>query len=122
MTELDRLFAELVRVLRDVRPDQLTHPLEVAELLGYVPYRTVRAAIGTETDGSIVSPASRNGLVGLKPTVGLISRDGIIPLGLSLDTGGPMTRSVSDIAVSLGAMTGVIGPCSPKWAVGNLCP
>ena len=50
MTELDRLFAELVRVLRDVRPDQLTHPLEVAELLGYVPYRTVRAAIGTETN------------------------------------------------------------------------
>ncbi len=50
MTELDRLFAALVRVLRDSRPDYLAQPFEVAELLGYVPYRTVRSAIGTETN------------------------------------------------------------------------
>lgn len=69
---------------------------------GYAPI-----GIGTDTGGSIRSPSSVNGIVGLKPTHGLISRDGIIPLGLSLDTGGPMTRSVSDLAVSLGQMTGV---------------
>ncbi|EGF30316.1 amidase [Oxalobacteraceae bacterium IMCC9480] len=64
-------------------------------------------AVGTETDGSITSPASICGLVGLKPTVGLISRDGIIPISHSQDTPGPMTRSVADAAVLLGAMTGV---------------
>ncbi|MFT5532782.1 MAG: amidase [Burkholderiaceae bacterium] len=63
-------------------------------------------AVGTETDGSITSPASICGLVGLKPTVGLISRDGIIPISHSQDTPGPMTRSVADTAVLLGAMTG----------------
>ncbi len=57
--------------------------------------------IGTETDGSIVCPASINGLVGLKPTVGLISRSGIIPIAASQDTAGPMTRTVSDAAVML---------------------
>jgi len=64
------------------------------------------AAIGTETDGSIVCPAAINGLVGLKPTVGLISRDGIIPISFSQDTAGPMTRSVADAALLLGAMAG----------------
>ncbi|GAA4030440.1 amidase [Actimicrobium antarcticum] len=63
-------------------------------------------AVGTETDGSITSPASICGLVGLKPTVGLISRDGIIPISHTQDTPGPMTRSVADAAVLLGAMTG----------------
>jgi amidase len=63
--------------------------------------------LGTDTGGSIRGPSSANGIVGLKPTHGLLSRDGIVPLGLSFDTGGPMARSVSDIAVSLGAMTGV---------------
>lgn len=57
--------------------------------------------IGTETDGSITCPASVNGLVGLKPTVGLISRDGIIPISASQDTAGPMTRSVADAAALL---------------------
>ncbi len=57
--------------------------------------------IGTETDGSIVCPASINGLVGLKPTVGLVSRSGIIPIAASQDTAGPMTRSVADAAFLL---------------------
>lgn len=64
-------------------------------------------AIGTETDGSVVSPSSLNGLVGIKPTVGLVSRAGIIPISHSQDTAGPMTRSVRDAAILLGAMTGI---------------
>jgi amidase len=64
-------------------------------------------AIGTETDGSVVSPSSLNGLVGIKPTVGLVSRAGIIPISHSQDTAGPMARTVSDAAVLLGAMTGI---------------
>lgn len=64
------------------------------------------AAIGTETDGSIVCPATINGIVGLKPTLGLWSRSGIIPLAHSQDTAGPMTRTVSDAAVMLGLLTG----------------
>ena len=63
--------------------------------------------LGTDTGGSIRGPSSVNGIVGLKPTHGLLSRNGIIPLALSLDTGGPMARSVSDVAVALGIMTGV---------------
>jgi amidase len=65
------------------------------------------AAVGSETNGSIVSPASRCGLVGIKPTVGLVSRSGIIPISHTQDTAGPMTRTVADAAVLLGAMTGV---------------
>lgn len=64
-------------------------------------------AIGTETDGSIVSPASVNGLVGIKPTVGLWSRSGIIPISATQDTAGPMTRTVTDAAILLGALTGI---------------
>ncbi|HEV8084563.1 MAG TPA: amidase [Chitinophagaceae bacterium] len=64
-------------------------------------------AIGTETDGSIVSPASVNGLVGIKPTVGLWSRWGIIPISATQDTAGPMARTVKDAAILLGALTGV---------------
>ncbi len=64
-------------------------------------------AIGTETDGSIVSPSSLNGLVGIKPTVGLVSRAGIIPISHSQDTAGPMARTVRDAAILLSAMQGV---------------
>jgi len=64
-------------------------------------------AIGTETDGSIVCPAVMTGIVGLKPTVGLVSRAGIIPISHSQDTAGPMARTVRDAAVLLGALTGV---------------
>ncbi len=64
-------------------------------------------AIGTETDGSIVCPSGQNGLVGIKPTLGLASRSGIVPLSAQQDTPGPMTRNVTDAAVVLGAMTGV---------------
>ena len=63
--------------------------------------------IGTETDGSIICPSSICGLVGIKPTVGLWSRSGIIPVSSSQDTAGPMARSVSDAATLLGALTGV---------------
>ncbi len=61
-------------------------------------------AVGTETDGSIVCPASINGVVGLKPTVGLVSQDGIVPISPSQDTAGPMTASVRDAAILLGGM------------------
>src|SRR5688572_26341438 len=63
-------------------------------------------AIGTETNGSIVSPASVCGIVGVKPTVGLVSRTGIIPISASQDTAGPMTRTVRDAAIVLSALTG----------------
>jgi amidase len=64
------------------------------------------AAVGTETDGSIVSPSNTNGLVGIKPTLGLLSRAGIVPIAHSQDTAGPMARTVADAAILLGAMTG----------------
>jgi amidase len=65
------------------------------------------AAVGTETDGSIVSPSNVNGLVGIKPTLGLLSRAGIVPVAHSQDTAGPMARTVTDAATLLGAMLGV---------------
>jgi amidase len=69
-------------------------------------------AVGTETDGSIVSPSSSNSLVGIKPTLGLISRMGIIPIAHSQDTAGPMARTVTDAAILLGALAGV-DPADP---------
>src|SRR5690242_18419669 len=65
------------------------------------------AAIGTETDGSVTSPSAAAGLVGIKPTVGLIGRSGIIPISHSQDTAGPMTRTVRDAAILLGVLTGI---------------
>jgi amidase len=65
------------------------------------------AGVGTETDGSIVCPSGVSALVGIKPTVGLISRSGIIPISHTQDTAGPMARTVADAAILLGAMTGV---------------
>jgi amidase len=62
--------------------------------------------VGTETDGSIICPSSVNGLVGLKPTVGLVSRSGIIPISVSQDTAGPMARTVADAALLLSALAG----------------
>ena len=64
-------------------------------------------ALGTETDGSIICPSCVNGIVGIKPTVGLVSRAGIIPIAHSQDTAGPMARTVTDAAILLGALTGV---------------
>jgi amidase len=63
-------------------------------------------AVGTETDGSIVCPASVNGVVGIKPTVGLVSRSGIIPISKTQDTAGPMARTVKDAAILLGVLAG----------------
>lgn len=71
------------------------------------------AAIGTETNGSIVCPSNNNGIVGIKPTVGLISRSGIIPISFTQDTPGPMTRTVEDAVKLLGTLTG-IDPDDPK--------
>jgi len=65
------------------------------------------AAVGSETDGSVVCPSSANSLVGIKPTVGLLGRSGIIPISHSQDTAGPMARTVTDAAILLGALTGV---------------
>ena len=80
-------------------------------------------AVGTETSGSIISPSWANSVVGIKPTLGLISRAGIIPLAESFDTPGPMTRNVTDAAILLGAMTGV-DPRDPATAAsaGHLPP
>ncbi len=72
-------------------------------------------AVGSETDGSIVSPSSCNSIVGIKPTLGLVSRAGIIPIAHSQDTAGPMARTVTDAAILLGAMTGV-DPRDPATA------
>ena len=73
------------------------------------------AAIGTETDGSIVCPSNANGIVGIKPTVGLVSRTGIIPISHNQDTSGPMARTVADAVAVLGALTGV-DPDDPHTA------
>ena len=64
-------------------------------------------AVGTETDGSVTCPASVNGIVGIKPTVGLVSRSGIIPISATQDTAGPMGRSVKDVAILLSTMAGI---------------
>ncbi len=73
------------------------------------------AAVGTETDGSIVCPSGANGIVGIKPTVGLLSRAGIVPISADQDTAGPMARNVTDAAVLLGALAG-IDPADPATA------
>ena len=73
------------------------------------------ATVGTETDGSIVCPSGANANVGIKPTLGLLSRAGIVPISADQDTAGPMTRNVTDAAVLLGAMTGV-DPDDPATA------
>ncbi len=72
-------------------------------------------AVGTETDGSIVCPSTANGIVGIKPTVGLLSRSGIVPISFTQDTPGPMARTVRDAAIMLGVMTGA-DPADSKTA------
>src|SRR6266550_2933959 len=73
---------------------------------GAVAANLCAAAIGTETDGSIVCPSSANGIVGIKPTLGLLSRSGIIPIAHSQDTAGPMTRTLRDAVIMLGVLAG----------------
>jgi len=79
------------------------------------------AAIGTETDGSIVCPSGANGIVGIKPTLGLLSRAGVVPISADQDTAGPMARNVTDAAVLLGALTGIDpnDPATSGQAGGN---
>src|SRR6188508_2121248 len=73
---------------------------------GAVAANLCAVAIGTETDGSIVCPSSANGIVGIKPTLGLVSRSGIIPIAHSQDTAGPMARTMTDAAILLGILAG----------------
>jgi amidase len=75
----------------------------------------VTLAVGSETSGSILSPASANGVVGIKPTVGLVSRDGIIPITADQDTAGPIARTVTDAAILLGVIAGY-DPADPATA------
>ncbi len=74
---------------------------------GAVSANLCAAAVGTETDGSVVCPSSINGIVGIKPTLGLVSRSGIVPIAHSQDTAGPMARTVADAAALLSGMTGI---------------
>src|SRR5262249_59504123 len=76
---------------------------------------------GTETDGSVVCPASACGIVGLKPTLGLVSRGGIVPISAAQDTAGPMTRSVADAAALLSAMAGA-DPGDPATVTAGVPP
>jgi amidase len=85
---------------------------------GAVAANLCAAAIGTETDGSIVCPSSANGIVGIKPTLGLVSRAGIIPIAHSQDTSGPMARTVRDAAVILNVLAG-IDPRDPATSAGH---
>ena len=79
----------------------------------------VAVAIGTETNGSVVCPSSANGIVGIKPTVGLVSRAGVIPISHTQDTAGPMARTVRDAAIVLGAIAGV-DPRDPATAASEI--
>jgi amidase len=80
-------------------------------------------AVGTETDGSVTCPASVNGIVGLKPTVGLVSRSGIIPISSTQDTAGPMGRTVKDVAILLGVMAGTdVANAATKESEGKTYP
>ena len=88
----------------------------VAVAAAYAP-----VAVGTETDGSVTSPSAACSLVGMKPTLGLVSRSGIIPIAHSQDTAGPMTRSVADLAVLLGAMIGA-DPRDPATRASRVAP
>jgi amidase len=81
------------------------------------------AAVGTETDGSIVSPSTVNGIVGLKPTLGLVSRSGVVPLSHSQDTAGPMARTVRDAAILLGVLAGTDSDdAATAAAAGKIAP
>ena len=80
------------------------------------------AAVGTETDGSILSPSCVNRIVGIKPTVGLVSRSGIIPISYSQDTAGPMAKTVSDAAILLSAMIGADDKDPATWGSENVQP
>lgn len=86
---------------------------------GAVSANLTALAIGTETDGSIVCPSSANGIVGIKPTLGLVSRAGIVPIAHSQDTAGPMTRTVRDAAILLGVIAGVDARDSATSASGG---
>src|SRR5439155_1055029 len=104
----DRRGPRLNAVL-EVNPEAL----EIAEALDRERASTVAVtadlctvAVGTATSGSILSPANQNSVVGIKPTVGLVSRSGIVPIAASQDTAGPLARTVADAAALLGVLAG----------------
>ena len=109
------------RLERDRRPDEHAlrarpQPLRLELRLRRRRRRRPRGrGVGTETDGSVVCPSGANGVAGIKPTLGLLSRAGIVPISADQDTAGPMARNVTDAAVLLGAMTGV-DPDDPATA------
>jgi amidase len=88
-------------------PHARPHRLRIVVRSGAAVAANLCAAAGTETDGSIICPSQTCGIVGIKPTLGLLSRSGIIPIAHSQDTPGPMARTVTDAAILLGAMLGV---------------
>ena len=94
------------QVLNPYLPETMTPSGSSSGSAAAVAANLTAVAVGTETSGSILSPASHCSVVGIKPTVGLISRTGIIPIAFSQDTAGPMARTVADAALLLGAMTG----------------
>ncbi len=95
------------QVLNPYNPGQLDVGGSSSGPAAAVAASLITVAIGTETDGSILNPSNQNSLVGIKPTVGLVSRDGIIPIAHSQDTAGPIARNVTDAAILLSAITGV---------------
>lgn len=103
------------QVLNPYLPGRLTPSGSSSGSAVAVAANLTTVAVGTETSGSILSPANNNAIVGIKPTVGLISRSGIIPIAFSQDTAGPMARTVTDAAILLGALTGV-DPADPATA------
>lgn len=115
MTEMANYMAVMMPAGYSSRGGQTVNPYDaklspggsssgsaVAVAAGYCP-----VSVGTETSGSILFPANQNAVVGIKPTVGLISRSGIVPIAASQDTAGPFARSVADAAILLGAMAGI---------------
>src|SRR5919206_592885 len=82
------------------------HFVQLGVATGAVSANLCALAVGTETDGSIVCPSSANGVVGIKPTVGLVSRRGIIPISHTQDTAGPLCRTVADAAALLSVLAG----------------
>jgi amidase len=115
MTEMANYMAVMMPAGYSSRGGQTVNPYDtklspggsssgsaVAVAAGYCP-----VSVGTETSGSILFPANQNAVVGIKPTVGLVSRHGVIPIAASQDTAGPFARSVADAAILLGAMTGI---------------
>ncbi|WP_040952054.1 amidase family protein [Gorillibacterium massiliense] len=123
MTEFANFFAENMPPGYSSRGGQVISPYDTSKTPSgsssgsavAVAANLCSVAVGTETNGSIISPAKANCVVGIKPTVGLISRNGIIPISISQDTAGPIARTVADATILLGVMTGVDEKDPATW-------